>query len=165
MAKPGPKGRAGELELCKMLGDVFESSFIRTDRSGSYIGGKNNWRKQYMSEAQIRSKKADIVPPEHLTRLILECKWYKDFPYHAFAKNDQIPLLNGWITDLEYDCDSKDIGIICIKINSRGWMVVFNKVLINKFKLQNHVIYNDYIVTGLNSFLTDNRKAIELLCE
>lgn len=163
--KSGIKGGGGERELCKILSESIGGSYERTKSSGAMIGGKNAWRKENLSVNQVRSYKGDIVPPDELPKLVVESKFYKDFKYHSFALNQSIPKLDEWIIDLEYDCDPGDIGFICIKINFKGWMVIFHKDLFNKFVIHNHVCYNDYIGTSLLDFLHENKETLIQLCK
>ena len=79
------KGKAAERELSKILGDALDGNFERVPYSGAMIGGKNAHRKERMDEDQIRVSKSDIIPPSHLKRMVIESKFYADFPYHAFA--------------------------------------------------------------------------------
>ena len=117
------KGNRGERALSALLETYFDGSFVRVQNSGAFIGGKNAYRKDKLSQTQIRSSKADIVPPDNLPRVVFESKFYKDFGFHHFAYGSQNPQLDKWIEELEYDCDDDDIGFLCIKINFKGWFV------------------------------------------
>ena len=50
--------------------------------------------------------------------------------------------------------------MLAIKINNKGSFVVIDKVNIDKFKLDNYMIYKDYILTDLDTFLANNKDAI-----
>lgn len=153
------KGKAAERELCKILGEAFDNSnFERVPFSGAMIGGKNAHRKERMDEDQIRVSKSDIIPPSHLKKMVIESKFYADFPYHAFALNKDIPLLDKWIKDLEFDCDKGDVGFLCVKINRKGWFVCVQEHY--DYILPNHAVYKGYVVTDLHKFLTDNKNKI-----
>lgn len=156
------KGKTGERELCAIFGEYFEGNFERVPWSGAFIGGKNIVRKETMTEAQIRAAKSDIIPPDDMPKLVLECKWYKDFPFHAFAYGNDIPILDGWINDLEYDCDEQDLGLLCIKVNRKGWFVAYNANY-SDFNDGTHIFYKGYRITDLHRFLERNKDFIKTL--
>lgn len=154
------KGNSGERECASILSKHLGGSFQRVSQSGAFIGGKNSIRKQTLSTNQIRNMKSDIIPPDEYSKLVVEVKFYKDLPYHAFAVCGDIPKLDGWISELEYDCDDNDFGILCFKINRKGWSVCFHTKYIQLFKLNTHICYKNYIVTGFEPFLIDNKAPI-----
>lgn len=162
--KSKDKGKAGERELTKMLGKYFEENFERVPSSGAFIGGRNAFRKERMSENQIRGAKADIIPPDGLSKFVAECKWYGDFPYHALATNKQIPKLNEWIEELEYDCDKNDHGFLFVKIDHKGWFVAFKYDLVPPLTISNFCLYNNYCITSAEEFLEHNHNAIKKMC-
>lgn len=158
------KGKSGERELCKILGKYLGGSFQRVPDSGAFIGGTNNIRKEKLDEAQIRIYKADIIPPSNLKKLVIESKFYSKFPYHCFATSLEIPILNKWIEELEHDCDENDFGIICVKINLKGWMIGVSEAW-DDLQFDNYVVYNGYKFTGLEKFLKDNFEKVIKICE
>ena len=79
------KGNSGERECAKILAKYLGGNFQRVNSSGAFIGGKNQVRKESMSVTQIRASKSDILPPDEYQNLVIECKSYKDLPYHCFA--------------------------------------------------------------------------------
>ena len=152
------KGKAAERELGTILGNALGGNFERVPFSGAFIGGVNAHRKARMDEDQIRVSKSDLIPPSHLKKLVVESKFYKELPYHAFALNKDIPLLDGWIADLEHDCDDGDVGILCVKINRKGWFICVKEDY--NFTLPNHSVYKGYVVTDLHWFLERNKERI-----
>ena len=160
------KGNTAERKLASILQSYIGGSFQRVPSSGSFIGGKNASRKQFLSETQIRASKSDIIPPDEYSRLVIECKSYKDFSYSAFATSQDIPLLDKWLSELEYDCDDDDIGILCFKTNNKKWSIAMNVSYKDHFKLSIFSMYKLYFVTGLETFLTDNKESfIQLIKE
>ena len=155
------KGKAGERELAKILGEALDGNFERVPFSGAMIGGKNFIRKERMTEDQIRVSKADLIPPEHLKKLVIECKWYADFPYHSFVLNNEIKLLDSWLSDLEHDCDPGDLGVLCVKINRKGWFIAVKSD--HNFATGNSATYNGYDVCELHKFLKDNKTRLIFL--
>lgn len=154
------KGNTGERECAALLSKHLGGSFQKVSHSGAFIGGKNAFRKTSMSVNQIRAMKSDIIPPDEYSKLVTEVKFYKDLPYHAFATCSDIPKLDGWIKELEFDCDDTDFGILCFKINRKGWSICFHTKYKDDFKLDMYIQYKDYIVTGFENFLLNNKDQI-----
>ena len=62
------KGSSFERECAKFLSELYSASFHRNlNGSGAYIGGRNVFRKNTLSESQIRNSKGDITPPESIS--------------------------------------------------------------------------------------------------
>lgn len=154
------KGGAGERELSKIFEQYLGGSFIKTSSSGARVGGQNAIRRTTMSESQVRNHRADIVPPDELSKLVVESKWYKSFDYHKVVKGEDYPILEGWFKELEGDCKQEDIGLLCVKVNNKGWTVFFDQNLSKHFYLNDHVVYRGYIATGLENFLDQNAKQL-----
>ena len=93
------KGSSFEREVAKFLSDLYSESFIRAPGSGAYVGGKNQARKQYLHEGQIRSFKGDIVPGQSFTKFNAECKNYGEFPFHQLFTGE-CKTLDSWIEQM-----------------------------------------------------------------
>jgi Holliday junction resolvase len=150
------KGNNAELQCAAILSKHLGGKFVRTPGSGAFIGGLNAARKELMSESQIRASKSDIFPPDEYKKLVVEVKSYAALPYHAFATSQDIPKLDGWIKELEADCDETDIGILCFKTNRKGWSVCVHVKYLSEFNLTNYVVYKGYVILGLEEFLKQN---------
>lgn len=113
------KGSGFEREVAKYLSDTYGEPFIRNvSGSGAYIGGRNSFRKQSLSEAQIRHTKGDIVPPETFAKFNAEAKFYGDFAFHQlFTVNS---LLESWLEQLMNVADEGDVNILFMKFNRKG---------------------------------------------
>jgi Holliday junction resolvase len=159
------KGNNGEREVASIFSKYLGGHFQRIQSSGAYIGGKNSSRKEVMSKTQIRASKSDIIPPDEYEKLVIEVKSYKDLTYHYFVTCEQIDKVNKWITELEFDCDEGDFGMLCIKTNRKKWTVLFKVKYIQNFNLTNYAIYNDYVITGLENFLENNTEQLKKLLE
>lgn len=163
------KGKSGEREIGKLFEKVFGGSWQRVFGSGAFVGGSNAFRKGHLSEGQIRSYKADIVPPDDFN-IVLEVKSYADFPFHQLVQNKEIPLLEDWIQEV-YDCiDDGDFWLICQKFNRKGWYVLYPSEY--NLDIKNHSVYyspkqdKTYIYTGnLEEFLINNKSKIEQYCK
>lgn len=154
------KGKAGERELCRILEKYLGGNFERISYSGAFIGGQNFVRKERMTEAQIKASKADIFAPDHLSKLVVESKFYKEFPYHRLVMGESVLILDEWISDLEHDCDEEDFGILCVKVNRKGWFICFNRKFEEKFSLSDFTTYKGYIVVGLDLFMKKNKNQV-----
>ena len=168
-AKSKRKGKSGERLVCKIFEDVFGGSWQRVFGSGAFVGGKNAYRKEFLSDGQVKNAKADIVPPDEMN-IVIESKAYGDFPWHRLIQQDPIPDLEAWLQEI-YDClDDGDFWLLCVKIDYKGWFVLFDPAFAT-FRYNNHANYYSpnqnkmYIVTAtLENFLADNKNTIRKLC-
>jgi hypothetical protein len=163
-AKSKRKGNAGELELSKMLSTMLGGSFIRVPNSGAFIGGKNFHRKAMLSEAQTRHRKGDIVPPDHLPRMVIEAKSYGEFPYHLLIRPKPLPQLDEWI-EQTLDCaDPGDAVFVAFKITRLGWTVAVSEADASIYAFHNHVRYEGahgaWRLTDLVDFFERNREVV-----
>jgi hypothetical protein len=163
-SKAKAKGNSGERELCKILAGIFEGSFIRVPGSGAYIGGTNAIRREYMSEGQVRHAKGDIQPPDFMPKLVLECKFYADFPFHSLMTPGAIPQLDTWI-EQTLDCvEEGDVWYVAFKINRRGFFATVPFEGSEKYTFGNHSVYTGkhgkFVVTELSEFFTLNKDII-----
>ena len=113
------KGSSFEREVAKFLSDLYKESFIRAPGSGAYVGGKNQARKQYLHEGQIRSFKGDIVPGQTFTKFNAECKSYADFPFHLLLSGD-CKQIETWLGQLMDVAEEEDCNILFMKFNRKG---------------------------------------------
>jgi Holliday junction resolvase len=155
------KGVNGERELAKILSSTFEAPFIRSDGSGAYIGGKNIGRKDMMSATQTRVRKADIIPPDHLPRLVIECKARKDFGFHSLIQSGPCPLLDDWIKQTIDVIDPEDQWFVAFKIRLRGWYLVVPESESTHYVFGNYCdytgIHGRFHITDLIKFFQNNR--------
>jgi hypothetical protein len=113
------KGSGFEREIAKYLTDKYSESFIRAPGSGAYVGGKNQSRKEVLHEGQVRSFKGDIVPGQSFTKMNVECKFYRDFPFHLILTGE-CKILDGWLEQLMDVADPNDCNILFMKFNRKG---------------------------------------------
>lgn len=162
--KSKTKGSTAERELCKILGLIFDGSFIRVPNSGSFIGGKNFVRRDSLSEGQIRNAKGDIIPPDFMPKLVIESKWYKDFRFHTLMRAGPVPVLDDWIKQTLDVVQEKDVYFVAWKINLRGWFVAAPHQG-GLYKVGNHCFYQsmhgDFVITELERFFEDNAELIK----
>ena len=116
------KGNSFERQTADFLTNLYGEKFIRAPGSGAYVGGKNTHRKQMLHEGQIRNFKGDIVPGQSFPKLNVECKSYKEFPFHQLFSGE-VKLLESWIDQCMDVADEGDFNIIFMKFNRKGTYV------------------------------------------
>ena len=162
--KSNRKGANGERELSKILSEIFQASFIRSDNSGAYIGGKNVIRKNHLSQLQQIARKADIIPPDHLPRFIIESKSYAEFRFHQLLQPGACPVLDTWIKQTIDIIDPGDQWFVAFKITLKGWYVAIPEDECSDYMFQNYCVYNSphgrMRVTDLLSFFKTNRDLV-----
>jgi hypothetical protein len=158
------KGKSFERDVAKFLGDVFGLNFERVPNSGAFIGGKNNFRADKLTDEQKLLMDGDIIMPKALSHVSVECKSYKDFRWSLLYYKDGVQILNKWID--QSSNTSKTIWFICFKINNMGCFTVFDSSIgfeeyCTKFP-NTRYFYNDkvYTVTSMNNFFNFNKEGI-----
>ena len=154
------KGNQGELKIAKFLTETFESKFLRVPNSGGAIGGANATRKAQMDSEQIAMFKSDIIPPSHMRKLVIESKFYKDFPFHKLGTDQHIAQLDKWIEQTLQTVDPGDIWFVIIRINHKGSFAVFDQQHFGTFAINNYARYQDYVWVDFESFFTRNKSKI-----
>lgn len=158
------KGNAFERHVAKHLSDVFESNFTRVPTSGAMTGGKNADVLQKLTHSQKLLLEGDLIPPDHLYRMKIECKSHKNFSFSGmFTENKQ---LDDWIEQAR----ARDkIWFLVFKINNNGTYVCFTR---NVFKTcdelvgRNYLVYKKYYyITDMTGFFEANKRVLLRLCE
>lgn len=165
------KGNSWERECAKILTKTFGYHFERNKNgSGAFTGGKNSSRREYLSDTQKLSFMADVLPPDEMKKACIECKFYKDFPFHHFLINKSIPDLDDWI-EQQYDAIEKDsYWFIAFKINHCGSYIVIpsdechfmNGAQINHSKYYHNG--REFIVAEFEGFITRFKNEIFEKC-
>lgn len=132
-SKSKNKGKSWERDVANDLSRIYGESFIRVPHSGAYIGGKNQYRKEFLHEGQIRSMKGDITPPASWTKFNCECKSYADFPFHQLYSGE-IKILESWLDQLYAVADSEDFNILIMKFNRKGKFIAVAQPWIDQEK-------------------------------
>jgi len=158
------KGKNGERELCRLLADIFSGSFVRVPNSGAAVGGKNAHRRQTLSKSQDRSFRGDIIPPDHLPRLVIESKAYKEFRFHALLQPGPCAMLDDWIGQTIDIIDAGDQWFVAFKVCFHGWYLAIPESECPGYTFQNHCAYTGahgaFRVTALVDFLRRNRDLV-----
>ncbi len=154
------KGNAGERKVADFLTGLYGQKFMRVPNSGAFLGGANAFRKAALDEGQIATFKADLIPPSNMRKLVIESKFYKEFPFHNLIKNADIPILDKWIKQARDSADEGDFWVVVFRINHKGSFAAFDRSLAGGFSLKNHAFYNDTVITDFETFFTDNKDII-----
>jgi hypothetical protein len=154
------KGNAGERKIADFLTGLYGQQFMRVPNSGAFLGGANRFRKAQLDEGQIATFKADLIPPSNMRKLVIESKFYKEFPFHNLIKNDDIPLLDKWIAQAIDSADDGDFWVVVFRINHKGSFVAFDRKLAEKFKVGDHAFYKETMITEFEKFFSDNKDVI-----
>lgn len=158
------KGSSFEREVANFLSDLYGESFIRAPGSGAYVGGKNQSRKQFLHEGQIRSFKGDIVPGQSFTKFNAECKNYKDFPFHQLYTGD-CKVLDGWIEQMMDVAEEGDVNILFMKFNRKGKFVVVQSDktwVTDQFTYYTSKAHGDWIIIDFDHFFKHNKDIFKL---
>ena len=158
------KGNSWERGLCEILQTNFGGNWQRVPNSGAFTGASNAFRKKSMDANQIRLMKGDIIPAAHMPKIVLECKFYADFPFHLLVR-EEVKQLDMWIQQTVDSADPDDTWFLCIKINRKATFIVFDAKNKDRFLLKNYCTYKYYIFTDLEIFLENNKEQVKELCK
>ena len=163
------KGNSYERQVADFLTDLYGEKFIRAPGSGAYVGGKNQARKQFLHEGQIRNFKGDIVPGQIFPKLNAECKSYKDFPFHQLFQG-QVKILESWIEQCMDVADPGDFNLLFMKFNRKGTFVAFEVKHLPQIKIEKSVQYEtvkqgSWIFMDFDTFFELNADVVKDLCK
>jgi Holliday junction resolvase len=159
------KGSAWENEVARYLSDLYGESFIRAPHSGAYIGGINTSRKSRLDESQIKTFKGDIIPGESFGAMNIECKSYKDFPFHQVVQGS-CKILNEWIGQLLQVADQGDCSLLFMKFNRKGRYVAvphgpaWNTLVSHLWYTSNN---SSWLIFDFDTFWTHNKDLVRTL--
>ena len=155
-SKQKAKGNNFERLIAKHLSTVFESNFERVPTSGAMTGGVNAHVLDRLSDSQQLLLEGDLIPPDNLYNLKIECKTLKDINFSSFLTKNA--TLDSWIDQAR---SKNKIWFLIFKINNRGTFVVTHEFFFNKFKTGNYLRYNKHYIIKMDNFFEDNRYIIE----
>lgn len=148
-SKSKAKGNSWELDVAKFLTEKYSATFLRVPSSGAFVGGKNNFRKSSLDQAQLQSKKGDIHPPQEWQHFNIECKSYADFPFHQLWTTN-VKILDSWIAQQHEVEDLGDLNLILIKISRKDKWVVYQENL--GFISDRAIHYKGWFFTSWDDF-------------
>lgn len=157
------KGSSFEREVATYLSKTYGESFIRAPGSGAYVGGKNQQRKDFLHEGQIRSFKGDIVPGETFTKFNAECKSYADFPFHLVLTGE-CKQLNTWLEQLMTVAEPDDVNILFMKFNRKGKFVAVQTKLTwitDQFLYYTSNKFGDWIIVEFDHYFKHNKDLLK----
>ncbi len=157
------KGSSFEREVATYLSKLYNESFIRAPGSGAYVGGKNQSRKEYLHEGQVRSFKGDIVPGESFVKFNCECKSYADFPFHLLYAGD-CKVLDNWIKQMMDVAGADDVNVLIMKFNRKGKFVAVQSSLTwvtDNFTYYSSKSQGDWIIIEFEQFFKLNRDLLK----
>ncbi len=158
------KGSSFEREIATYLSKLYNESFIRAPGSGAYVGGKNQQRKEFLHEGQIRSFKGDIVPGQSFVNFNAECKSYADFPFHLVLTGD-CKVLDGWLAQMMDVAETNDLSILFMKFNRKGkFICVPSKYtwITDQFIYYTSSKLGDWIIIEFDHFFKHNKDLLKL---
>lgn len=161
-SKSKGKGNRGEREVANYLSKYFNLNFERVPNSGAFVGGKNSFRLDRLSKTQQLLTEGDLIVPEELFGMKVECKSYKKFSwFQMFTENKQ---LDNWIEQAE---DTNKVWFLTFKISYAGTCVAFSQHLFDEFTIpDSFFIYKEkYIICEFHTFFKKNTKNILQLCK
>ena len=156
------KGNRGEREVADKLSSYFNLNFERVPNSGAFVGGKNASRIDRLTKSQQLLTEGDLIVPEELYNMKVECKSYKKFSwFQLFTSSKQ---LDDWIDQAKY---TKKLWFLTFKISYCGTCVVFSNEHFERFVIpQSFSSYKDkYIICEFNEFFKKNTENILHTCE
>ena len=155
------KGKAFERYIANDLSDIFNLSFTRTPNSGAYVGGKNKHRMNTLSNSQILLTEGDIIVPDELYNLKIECKSYKALPFHQLFT--QCKQIDEWI---EQAYSEAKVWFLIFKISRAGSYVCFDSQYYPNFECHGNILhYGKYIVASYDEFFTQNKDVLLEICK
>jgi len=158
------KGNNFERVVAKHLSEVFDSNFTRVPTSGAMTGGMNADVLARLTDSQKLLLEGDLIPPDHMYKMKIECKSKKDFSFSGMFANNK--LLDSWIEQAR----ARDkVWFLIFKINNQGTYVCFTR---NVFKTcgelanVNYMTYDKYYyITSMTGFFEQHKSALLHLCK
>jgi Holliday junction resolvase len=158
------KGNNWERTVAKHLSDVFDSNFTRVPTSGAMTGGMNADVLARLTDNQKLLLEGDIIPPDHMYKMKIECKSLKKFSFAGMLSENK--QLEDWI---EQARGRDKIWFLIFKINNQGSYLCFTR---NVFKTcdnlsdRNYLIYKKYYyVTPMDGFFEKYKANLLQLCK
>ena len=156
------KGKSWERDVANFLTKLYKEPFLRVPNSGAFVGGHNIYRTQTMTEQQVRSFKGDIIPGPSFKNLVIECKNYKEFPFHKLVFGQEIKQLDEWIKQAQRSCEKGDKCLLCIKVTHKVSFVVWD---FDKVQCPSAGEYKEYQYNEYSNFWEENFNEVKEACK
>ncbi len=158
------KGNNWERTVAKHLSEVFDSNFTRVPTSGAMTGGMNANVLEKMTDSQKLLLEGDIIPPDHLYKMKIECKSIKDISFPKMYTENK--MLDSWIEQAR----AKDkVWFLIFKVNNQGSFACFTRNVFktcDELKDRNYLQYKKYyFVTSLDGFFESYKSGLLHLCK
>lgn len=155
------KGNHFERTVANHLTEVFQLNFERVPNSGAFTGGKNISRYSKLTESQKLIYDGDILMPEQLGNIKIECKSYKDFAFHNLLSSNA--LLDTWIDQARVDFK---LWLLIFKINNKGSFVVMDRTMWKSVRYSdNYANYKSNYVIPYDGFFEENKDVLLKMSE
>ena len=158
------KGNNFERGIAKHLSEVFKLNFTRVPTSGAMTGGMNAAILNNLSGSQKLLLEGDLIPPDELYKMKIECKTRKTFSFaKLFTENKEF---DDWIKQAR----AKDkVWFLIFKINNQGKYVCFTRNVFktcNELPGVNYLVYKKYYyVAPLDGFFEKYHGHLLRLCQ
>ena len=150
------KGNNFERTIAKHLSTVFNLNFERVPTSGAMTGGINQSVLNRLSDSQKLLLEGDLIPPDELYHIKIECKSHKTFSFSSLFSSNK--LLQSW---LEQSYSDSKLWFLIFKINNKGTFVGFDIKHKDDFKYNNFLVYDNSVITSMVNFFEDNDSFIK----
>ena len=156
------KGKSWERDVANFLTKLYNEPFLRVPNSGAFVGGYNIYRTQTMTEQQVRSFIGDIIPGPSFKNLVIECKNYKEFPFHKLVFGQEIKQLDEWIKQAQRSCEKGDKWLLCIKVTHKVSFVVWD---FDKVQCPSAGEYKEYQYNEYSNYWDENFNEVKEACK
>ena len=150
------KGNNFERTIARHLSGVFGYNFERVPTSGAMTGGLNAHVLERLSGSQKLLLEGDLIPPDEMPNLKIECKSLKRISFSSFLMGNK--TLDDWIDQAK---SNNKIWFLIFKINNRGTFVLTHEYFFKKFDIQsNYIYYNGYYIMPMVEFFETTKYII-----
>lgn len=158
------KGNAWERDVAKHLSEVFDTNFTRVPTSGAMTGGMNSFVLDKLTKSQKLLLEGDIIPPDHMYKMKIECKSHKTFSFaKLFSENK---LFDSWLEQSE---SIDKVWFLVFKINNQGKFVAFPRKVFktcDELYDQGYLVYKKYYyVTEMDGFFEKYKNVLLKFCK
>lgn len=161
-SKSKNKGNVFERQVATELTEIFGYNFERVPNSGAFVGGKNNVRYNQLSKSQQLIYEGDILVPDEIDHLKIECKNYGDFAFHQLWSENK--TLDSWIEQAWSDVKT---WFLIFKITRRGSFVLMSDDTFTRLNScmthQNHFKYKQYYIVSYDDFFSDVKQQLMMM--